>query len=144
MLSDILASDGIANLRWADLSGANLRGADLRGADLSGANLSGANLPHFQICPQEGSFIAYKAAGSELLKLEIPAGARRTSSLVGRKCRAEFVNVLQGCGTSKRGGTYVEGETYRPDGYDDDIRVECTNGVHFFMTRAEADEWRNA
>jgi hypothetical protein len=49
--------------------------------------------------------------------------------------------VLEGSGTSRHGGEYVEGATYHPDTYDDDIRVECTHGVHFFLTREEAERW---
>ena len=144
-----------ANLSRAYLCGANLSGANLRGADLSGADLSGADLPHFQICPKEGAFIAYKKADGYVLKLEIPADARRTSSLVGRKCRAEFVRVLAvkdpddgpwptpvGKEFETRGGcVYRVGEITYPDKYDDDIRVECTHGIHFFMTEKEAQEW---
>ena len=160
-----------ANLRGADLQGANLQGANLRGAyllsaDLRGANLRGANLrdaylrdaylqranllsadlrgaklPHFQICPEEGSFVAYKKVDTGVIKLEIPSKAKRTSSLIGRKCRAEYVRVLEGSGRSGRGGDYKEGEIVYPDSYDDDIRVECTNGIHFFMTRKEAEEY---
>ena len=125
----------------ADLEGANLEGANLRRANLEGANLRGANLPHFQICPEEGSFICYKKVQGAVIKLEVPSKAGRTSSLVGRKCRAEFVKVLEGSGKSGRGGVYKEGEYYYPDSYDDDIRVECTHGVHFFMTRKEAEKW---
>jgi hypothetical protein len=76
-----------------------------------------------------------------VIALTIPAEAKRTSSLVGRKCRAEFV-IPMGSGTSRRGGVYVEGEVFRPDSYDADIRVECTNGVHFFITRREAEEYQ--
>ena len=135
-----------ANLRGANLRDANLRGADLRDADLRGAclwdaNLRGAKLPHFQICPEEGSFVAYKKVDTGVIKLEIPSKAKRTSSLIGRKCRAEYVRVLEGSGRSCRGGDYKEGEIVYPDSYDDDIRVECTNGIHFFMTRKEAEEW---
>ena len=71
----------------------------------------------------------------------MPSGAKRTSSLVGRKCRAEYVKVLEGSGISRRGGEYKEGKLVYPDSYDDDIRVECTHGIHFFMTREEAEEW---
>jgi len=130
-----------ANLSRAHLSRANLSEADLSEADLSKADLSEADLPYFQICPQEGSFVAYKKVDTGVIKIEVPAEANRTSSLVGRKCRAEFVKVLEGSGKSGRGGYYIEGKTYYPDSYDDDIRVECTHGVHFFMTRREAENW---
>jgi len=138
-----------ANLSGANLSGANLSGANLYGANLSDANLYGAKLPHFQVCPEEGSFIAWKKAGGVLLKLEIPAEARRVSSLVGRKCRAEYVRVLEAIDApegqtdfkTQAGCVYRVGEIVRPDSFNDDIRVECTHGIHFFMTRREAEEW---
>jgi len=132
-----------ANLSDANLSGANLSGANLFGANLSGADLSGAKLPHFSICPEEGGFIGWKKVqGEVVLKLYIPPSAKRTSTLVGRKCRAEFVTVLEGEGLSGRGGVrYEPGKTVYPDKYDPDIRVECTHGIHFFITRKEAEEY---
>ena len=135
-----------ADLRWADLREANLRGADLREADLREADLRGADLreadlPDFEICPEEGSFIAWKRVCGGVIKLLIPTTAKRTSSLIGRKCRAEYVDVLSGNGKSDRGGVYAEGTRYYPDSYDDDIRVECSHGVHFFMTKLEAERW---
>ena len=141
-----------ADLRGADLYGADLRGADLYGADLRGAGLQGAKLPHFLIVPQIGAFIAWKKArNGVVLQLEIPANAKRMSSLVGRKCRAEFVNVLavngdttpgaSALGSSNRGIEYVVGKITRPDSYDEDIRVECAHGIHFFMTYEEAKEY---
>ena len=140
-----------ANLRHADLSYANLSFANLSYTDLSYANLRHADLsraPAFLILPQLGAFIAWKKAGGRIVKLEIPADANRVSSLVGRKCRAEFVRVLDIDGatevvTDAHGPrtVYRIGEIVRPDKYDDDIRVECSHGIHFFMTREEAQEW---
>ena len=135
-----------ANLEGANLEGANLEGANLRGASLRGASLEGAKLPHFQICPQEGSFIGYKKTTKGVIKLLIPEHAKRTNSLVGRKCRASEVVVVGGdgvggTGTHYQGIIYNEGETIKCPDYDDDIRVECTKGIHFFMTLAEAEEW---
>jgi hypothetical protein len=131
-----------ANLAGANLTGAHLADANLTGAYLTGADLKGADLPHFQICPEEGAFIGYKKLDSGVIALTIPAEAKRTSSLVGRKCRAEFV-MPHGSGTSGRGGVYVEGQMYFPDSYDNDIRVECTHGVHFLITRQEAEEYND-
>jgi len=157
-----------ADLYGADLSRANLSGADLYGADLSRANLSGANLsranlyeadlyeaeteetiwPPFQICPEVGSFVAWKAVTNggkkEVIQIEIPAGARRTSSLIGRKSRAEYVKVLAGSGyspTSKNALYYKTGETIKADSFDPDPTKECTHGIHFFLTRKEAEKW---
>ena len=126
------------------LVGADLRGADLEGADLEGAYLQGAVLPHFQICPEEGAFTAWKRTRVGVIKLEIPADALRTSSLVGRKCRASKALVISGdTGLSLHSDQFVYeiGKTVEPDSYNPDIRVECTKGIHFFMTRREAEEY---
>jgi hypothetical protein len=133
-----------ADLRYAYLWDADLEGANLWGADLRGADLTGANLPHFQIVPEEGSFIAYKKVDTGVIKLLIPEDAKRTSTLVGRKCRASYVKVLEGSGiscTSSDKLEYKEGEFVYADKYDDDIRKECTSGIHFFVTKKEADNW---
>jgi len=155
-----------AYLQGADLSGANLQGADLRGANLSGADLSGANLkganlgmanlrranlkgadlPDFQTCPQEGSFIAYKKTTKGVVKLLIPDDAKRTNNLIGHKCRADKVVVLGGegvggTGTHFKSVVYSLGAEIVCKDYDDDIRVEYTKGIHFFMTLEEAQEW---
>ncbi len=34
-----------------------------------------------------------------------------------------------------------KGKTGKADKFDGDIRKECTNGIHFFMTEREAKEW---
>jgi len=136
-----------ADLRGADLSGANLSDANLRGAYLSGANLSDADLPPFQI-PQDGTLTAYKKAAGHVVKLLIPAKAKRTASLVGRKYRAEYVKVLAiypKCesvhGDHDEKTIYKVGEIVRPDSYDADIRIECSHGIHFFLTREEAEAY---
>ena len=142
-----------ANLWGADLRGADLRMADLRGADLRGADLRGADLPFFIVCPRSGSVEVWKKGGhDEVIKLKIPAWSRRTSSLVGRKCRAEFAIVLEierdGKPLQECGGwhdkrfVYRVGECVKPDAYDPDIKVECSHGIHFFITRQEAVDWR--
>lgn len=146
-----------ADLRGANLRNANLRGADLRDANLRDANLRGANLrdtnlryadlrdaklPHFQI--PLGDIVGFKKLrDGSVCELLIPAAARRTASLVGRKCRAEYAIVKSGSGISRHdsGFKYEEGATVHPDSYDDDIRVECAPGIHFFCTRAEAEEY---
>ena len=138
-----------ADLRWSNLSGADLRGADLTEAHLTEANLTDAILPDFQI-PQGVDLVVYKKGQQDsILTLKIPAAARRTASLVGNKCRAEYAEVLEiqdaeGNSIRSVGGwrgfnfIYTVGETVRPDEYDSDIRIECTHGIHFFQTREEA------
>ena len=122
---------------------ADLRGADLTDANLRGADLTDANLPHFQI-PQHGELRVYKAVDGKIVHLQIPRGAKRTACLTSRKCRAEkaFVLAIEGdLAVATRGVTYEVGELVYPDSYDDDVRVECTHGIHFFMTIEEAEEW---
>jgi len=138
-----------SDLRYSDLRGSNLSGVDLRWtnlieANLSGSDMTGATLPDFQICPEEGDFVAWKSTRGGVVKLLIPADSKRTSSLVGRKCRAEYAVVLEGSGRSMYDPDveYRPGEKVHPDKYCDDIRLECSHGIHFFMTQREAERWR--
>ena len=123
---------------------AYLRGAYLQGANLQGANLQGAKLPHYQI-PQHGELRVYKKASGKIVLLKIPSWAQRTAALVGRKCRASIALVLAIEGdsavTTERNMTYEIGKYAKPDSYDPDPRVECSHGIHFFLTRAEAEEF---
>jgi len=36
---------------------------------------------------------------------------------------------------------YKVGETVKPDSFDDNPFVECTHGIHFFITRQEAEDY---
>ncbi len=141
-----------ADLYGADLQGADLEGANLHGAYLQGAYLEGANLPAFQLCA--GDLIVYKKlSGGVIARLKISAKTERTASLVGRKCRAASAEVLELLGPSadnaptvaydKHTGKvlYKKGAIVTPDKYDPDPRVECTHGIHFFLTRAEAEAY---
>ena len=136
-----------ANLSWADLRKANLSEANLSkayliGANLYKANLSGANLSPYLIVPPKGAFRGYKRlTNNTICELLIPEEAARVSTPVGRKCRAEYVLVISGSGTSDRGGVYTPGEITRPDSYDPDPRIECSHGIHFYLTHAEAEEY---
>lgn len=124
------------------------------GANLRGANLYGACLPHFQIVPDFGPFCAYKKLSrGVIVRVLIPGDAKRTSTLVGRKCRASHVKIIEvvenpfdmqlPIGSTHKGSDvpYQVGETFYADEFDDDIRVECAHGIHFFMTLKEAQNW---
>jgi len=139
-------------LSGANLSGAYLSGAYLSRANLSGANLSGANLPELQsdrlsIVPQVGAFIGWKKCmNNVIVKLQIPEDAAR-SNATGRKCRAEKVVVLDVIGgefgkSQYDGKTeYRVGETVVCDTWGTDRWVECAGGIHFFITRSEAENY---
>ena len=154
-----------ANLRGADLCGAYLRGAylygadlceaNLRGADLCGADLCGAKSIPFVplVCPEHGSFTAYKKCGKYIIELLIPETAKRSSATT-RKCRASCAKVVT---ITNMDGSQAEvdhvtncdyapieykiGEYVYPDSYDDDRWNECSHGIHFFINRQEAVEY---
>jgi len=152
-----------AYLSGANLSGAYLSGADLSGADLSGAYLSGAyllgaylsgaiinyNCVAFQqtrILP-EGQIIGWKKCKNNVIvKLSIPAEAKRSHAF-GRKCRAEFADVIEIFGADKaisnhdNKTTYEVGKRIYPDSFDENWQNECSNGIHFFITRVEAENY---
>jgi hypothetical protein len=151
-----------ANLRGADLRCADLRNADLTGADVTGANfysarLIGANLDSVKYdatttflvsqCPEEGSFVAWKKCENDVLvKLLIPEDAKRSSATT-RKCRASKALVLEVIGAEKGISKadprfrYEVGKEVIPDSFDDNRWAECSHGIHFFLTRKEAENY---
>ena len=147
-----------ADLREADLRGADLRGADLWGANFKGANLRGADLNEAEIhgatalylqCPETGSFTAYKKLkNNAIATLEIPEEAKRSSATT-RKCRAEKVRVLKierdgeeiNSEMSAWGGLYEVGKETVADSWDCDRWNACSHGIHFFITKEEAEQW---
>ena len=144
---------GGADLRSADLRSADLYGADLRSANLYGADLSGVKNAEYafaitMVCPPEGSFFAWKKCkDGVLVKLQIPAKAKR-SCATGRKCRAEFAKVLEVIGSQEGisqydGKTeYVKGKTVKCDKWGEDRWETCAGGIHFFITRLEAEDYK--
>jgi uncharacterized protein YjbI with pentapeptide repeats len=131
-----------ANLSGANLIGANLYGANLRDANLNGAHLSGAKGLEQQCILPAGAIEGYKKlADGTIVVLHIPADAKRINAYGSRKCRAEFALVVSGKGKASRDGMpYAPGWIY-PDQFDPDPRVECSNGIHFFITRQEAEDY---
>lgn len=119
--------------------------ADLREADLRGTNLYGTEA--LTVITPEGSLIGWKKCRSDVIvKLRIPEEARR-SNAAGRKCRAEFADVLEviggDVGISQHDGTteYRVGERVTCDKWCEDRWAECAGGIHFFITRWEAENY---
>jgi len=140
-----------ADLRGADLSGADLSGADLQDADLSGAK----NIPDYVVASTnilpEGEIILWKKLSDDkIAKLLVPSEAKR-SNATGRKCRVEYAKVLEIWDEDKQveeGKSqyddefiYRVGEIVKPDKWDDDRWNECSNGIHGFITRYEAENY---
>jgi len=145
-----------ADLRDAGLRGANLRDADLSGADLRGADLRGADIENAQWnyttvgihAAPEGELIGWGKKSNEIVKMLIPRDARRSCATT-RKFRAERIITLEIEGGLNRiehsteYGTvvYEVGKETLPDKFDDNRWNECSNGIHFFLTREEAERW---
>ena len=147
-----------ANLGGANLSDADFRYANLRDANLGGANLSDAdfryakNIPYIPLeCPSDGAFVGWKKVNNVLIKLEIPADAKRSSATTN-KCRCDKAKVLgfyDSLGSKELDMTelvnnkfkkckYVKGEMVYPDFFDEDRWNECSHGIHFFVNKQDA------
>ena len=130
--------------------GANLEGAYLKGAYLEGAKNSELACAIVTILP-EGDLIGWKKCrDGEIAKLRIPSDAKR-SNATGRKCRAEFVEVLEmfngdegrstSCAPSSEILIYKKGaivKCVKP--FDENRFEECSSGIHFYITRIEAEK----
>jgi len=153
-------------LRWVNLADANLSYANLTNVNLTNVNLTGASLKEaiieeFEvarrcICPV-GSFIAWKKVSNSVgnianfttLKLEIPEDAKRVGGLIGRKCRANKVKVLEAIESTQTtfwskhdpNFVYTVGQCVEEPKFNPDVREECTAGIHFFLTQIEAEEY---
>ena len=140
--------------------GADLRGAYLRDAYLVDAYLGGAkNVPFIPMfCPSDGAFIGWKKVKDVeeericLVKLEIQQDSKRSSSS-GTKCLCDYAKVLdvidietgehlKSCiNTNYVQTAYCVGEIVKADSFDEDRWKECSNGIHFFINRQEAEEY---
>ena len=147
-----------ADLRNAYLSNADLSNAYLSNADLRNADLSNAENVYIPInCPEKGAFIGFKKALSDeykevIVELLITEDAKR-SSATSRKCRCSKAKVLsitsldgteqydEAYSTFDDEFIYEVGKTVEPDSFDEDRFDECSNGIHFFITRQEAVDY---
>ena len=135
-----------ADLRGADLSDANLRDADLSDAYLRGAKGSDYAIAQTRILP-DGDLIGWKKCkDGVIVKLRIPESAKRSHAF-GRKCRAEYADVLEvfggEFGISKHDDKteYRIGKRVYPDSFSENWQDECAPGIHFFITRIEAENY---
>lgn len=95
----------------------------------------------------EGDLIGWKKCKDRVIvKVLIPAKAKRSHAF-GRKCRAEYVKVLEvidtkeGISTHDGKTRYAKGKIVKCDKWDDDFTNECSGGIHFFITRLEAENY---
>src|SRR5574344_190966 len=145
-----------ANLCSADLCSADLRDADLRDADLRDADLCGAkNTPFIPTYLPDGEFIAWKKLPNGLIaKLKILEDSKRSRS-TSDKCRCDKCLVLEfqdmdGTKTKVKKYTsnqyakcvYEVGKIVEADEWDEDRFNECSHGIHFFIDRQSAVNYK--
>ena len=139
-----------ANLIDANLIGANLSGANLSRADLSDAEGADLALAMGMHIPPSGPFWGWKKCHTEngdvIVKLLIPEDAKRSHGSE-RKCRAEFVDVLEVIGADEGFSDHDSSVKYRAglrvvaDSWDTDRWTTCSHGIHFFLTQEEAQAY---
>ena len=141
------------NLGWANLRDCVFYDTDLRDCNFIYANLRGSKyIPYIPFqCPSDGAFVGWKKVNNVLIKLEIPADAKRSSATTN-KCRCDKAKVLgfyDTLGVNELDITelvndryekckYVKGEMVYPDSFDEDRWNECSHGIHFFVNKQDA------
>jgi uncharacterized protein YjbI with pentapeptide repeats len=144
-----------ADFSYADFRWVNFINTDFREVDLRDANFS--NTINFLInCPEEGSFIAYKKAFTDvgipvIVVIRVEEDALR-SSATSKKCRASKVTPLRF--EDLKGNLLPEdtkvfsdydnsfiyhiGKTIEVKNFDLNRWNKCSAGIHFFMNKHEA------
>ena len=138
-------------LKSATFKDANLKGANFHNAYLLNTNLTDARYNHNTIGihpAPEGDLIGWGKKSGVIVKLLIPAKAKRSCS-TGRKYRAEYAECVEVYNGNKivkvynryNNTVYKEGYTVISHFWDNNRWNECTGGIHFFLTRQEAEEY---
>jgi hypothetical protein len=117
----------------------------LYGANLCGATIDPLPLAQTIILP-EGDIIGYKKCKNGIIvKLLISKDAKRSNS-TGRKCRAEFADVVEIYGANVAVSSWDEKFTYKvgkrvkpKEPFNEDRFNECASGIHFYITKIEAE-----
>ena len=153
--SDLSYSDFYnADLYKADLQNCSLGSVNFYSANLFNTNLNGAKTDsrtdHFYSkCPTEGSFIGFKKAGDCIIKLKITEDAKRSNATTN-KCRCSkakvlnIENIISGEKIQEIQSDfdidfiYKVGEIVEEKSFDNNRWVECSSGIHFFITKDEA------
>ena len=147
-----------ANLCWAHLCSCVFCDTDLRDCNFMCSNLYGSEyVPYIPLqCPSDGAFVGWKKVNNVLIKLEIPADAKRSSATT-KKCRCDKAKVLgfyDSLGSKELDITelvndkfekckYVKGEMVYPDFFDENRWNECSHGIHFFVNKQDAINYNN-
>ena len=106
-----------------------------------------------RILPDCGDIIGWKKCKNNVIvKLLIPETSKRSHAF-GRKCRASSVTVLEvychhssqpclldGISLYDSSVIYRKGEVVSVVNFNEDFTIECSTGIHFYITRSEAED----
>ncbi len=157
-----------ANFTNANLKTASFRYCDLRESNIEGANLFGAVLEYAKLdgiisnedtkwfrlrCPETGAFLGYKkCVNDRMVQLLIPADAKRTSATLP-SCRCNKAKVLtiksfdfkenyeEAWSLVDENFVYRRGQWVEVKDFNEDRWQDSTTGIHFWMTRQEAENY---
>ena len=147
-----------ASFRFCDMSGCNIKGANLYGAVLENADLTNIQSDEatqwFRLyCPETGAFLGYKkCVNDRMVQLLIPADALRTSATLP-SCRCNKAKVLtiksfdfkenydEAWSLVDENFEYKRGEWVEVKDFNEDRWMDSTTGIHFWMTREEAEAY---
>ena len=147
-----------ASFRYCDMRKCNIKGADLYGAVLEYADLTGIisdeKTKWFRLhCPEKGAFLGYKKCfNNRLVQLLIPADAKRTSATLP-SCRCSKAKVLtiksfdfkeeydEAWSRVDENVIYRKGEWVEVKDFNEDRWQDSTTGIHFWLTREEAEAY---
>ena len=150
-----------ADLYDADLSDADLTGVDLTCVDLTDANLTDATLTFATLTDtifnkkeqcRKGIVLTESMAGykkayeDKIITLEIPIGAK-VFSINNDKRRTNKAKVIDMQGETELSSWYDTdfkyhvGDEIEIEDFDENYNVECSTGVHFFLTRDKAEKY---
>lgn len=146
------------------LTRANFYAADLSSATLDCTNIdqvdfTSCNLYHAKIFNAIGNLLEYrkgkiltesiigykKCRNNVIVTLEIPKDAI-VFSINGSKCRTNKAKVIAIDGTDRAFSSfswmsYHVGDEFNIKNFNCEYNAECANGIHFFMTRKEAENY---
>ena len=133
------------NMIGTDLCDVNMCGADMRGANMRDVDMSSADRLRKGIKLSEPIIGWKKCKNNVLVKLEIPRGAI-VFSINNSKCRTDKAKVLEIIGGDRAYSkhkffSYYVGDVIEIFNFNCEYNIECAEGIHFFKTREEAENY---
>jgi hypothetical protein len=98
------------------------------------------------IVPESNFYAWKKCKNGVIVKLQIAKSAKRSNG-TERKCRASKAKVIEIYGADEGISQYDDSFVYRkgeivfPDSFDENRWNTCGAGIHFFLTREEAEAY---